>query len=71
MKFSGSSWQDVLDAAAWVMAAFLVLALVNAARGGVPRPLPPNPQLVRQPEPFDGDVDGGARSAQVTRPRRE
>jgi hypothetical protein len=75
MKFSRSDWQDVFDAAAWVMAGFLVLALVNLGRsalgGAVPPALPPNPQIVRQPGPVHGDVAGGARSAQVTRTRRD
>lgn len=75
MKFSDFERRDAVDAAAWVMAAFIVLALVNlsrgALRGAVPPPLPPNPQIVRQPEPEHRDVAGAARSARVTRTRRQ
>jgi len=70
MKFSGSIWQDLVDIAAWVVAAFLVLALVNVLRGTAPPPLPPNPQLVRQPPPVDPGITRDGRSARVTKTHR-
>jgi hypothetical protein len=70
MKFTGFNRQEIFDAAAWVAAAFLVLALVNALRGIAPPALSANPQLVRQPEPAHGELTAGPRSAQVTRARR-
>ena len=71
MKFSRSTWQEIADIAAWVVAAFLVLALVNVLRGTAPPPLPSNPQLVGQPAPTDPKVTRDGRSAQVTKTRRE
>jgi hypothetical protein len=70
MKFSRSTWHDLVDIAAWVVAAFLVLALVNVVRGTAPPPLPPNPQLVHQP-PVHPDITKDGRSAQMTKTRRE
>ena len=71
MTFSGSTWQDLADIAAWVVAAFLVLALVNVLRGTAAPPLPPNPQLVHQPAPVQPDITRDGRSAPMTKTRRE
>ena len=71
MKFSRSPRHDLTDIAAWVVAAFLVLALVNVLRRTAPPPLPPNPQLVHQPAPVHPDLTKDGRSAQVTKTRRE
>lgn len=71
MKSSRSTRQDLVDIAAWLVAAFLVLALVNVLRGTAPPPLPPNPQLVRQPAAVHPDITKDGRSAQVTKTRPE
>jgi hypothetical protein len=70
MTFSRSNWQEAASIAAWLIAAFLVLAFVNAFRGTAP-PIPSNPQLVQRPDPDHRDVVNGGRSAHVTRPRRQ
>ena len=71
MKFSRPPWHDLADIAAWVVAAFLVLALVNVLHGTAPPTLPPNPQLVHQPAPVDPEITNDGRSARVTKTRRE
>jgi hypothetical protein len=71
MKVARFTRQDLVDITAWVVAAFLVLALVNGLRGTAPPQLPPNPQLVRQPAPDRLDATTDGRSAHVSKTRRE
>jgi len=71
MLFSRSNWQEAASIAAWVIAAFLVLALVNAVRGIVPPSMPPNPQLVQRPGQTHPDVTNDGRAAQAGKTRRD
>jgi hypothetical protein len=65
MTFSRSNWQEAASIAAWLIAAFLVLAFVNAFRGAAPPSIPPTPQFVQRPESTHPVVTNDGRSAQA------